>query len=98
MAVEAGGDARNGTAEEPDIDDDLEGLGLSEEELDELLESDAPILGLTALLEPDDEMLRRVTASVEQRLADRAALATVAELLGLGWFTLRAVLGDQNAT
>lgn len=84
-------------ADDPtDVESELAALGMTEAELDAALELDEAPIGVEQLWEPDRSMIDRVTIEVERRLVDRAALATIVELAGLGWFTLQALIGDQN--
>lgn len=78
------------------VEAELAALGMTEADLDAALEAERAPAGLAEVWEPDEQMVTRVATRVEGRLADREALASFADLLGLGWFTLRAVLGDQN--
>ena len=84
------------TRDQPDIGPQLAELGLTEAELDAALDADETDLDLAAVWEPDDQLVERVTARVEARIADREALQAIVDLTGLGWFTLKAFFSEQN--
>lgn len=79
-----------------DLDAELVELGMTEDDLDAALESDQEDLALAELWEPDQGMVTRVTTRVQHRIADREALSAIAELGGLGWFTIKALFEDHN--
>jgi len=82
-------------ADAEDLGRELDELGLTEAELDAALEADHPV-DLAAVWAPDDGMVGRVTNRVEQRIANREAAAALVDLIGLGWFTLKAMFDDDN--
>lgn len=69
-------------------------LGPAEEyELDQ--GDDELTVRLRSLLDADHDLRGRTSADVERTLRGRSLLATGLELLGLGWWTTRALLSDE---
>ena len=70
--------------------------GMSEAELDAALAAQERIVSLGQLWEPPVGMVERVSHRAEKKLADREAIAAVSDVLMLGWFTAKAVLGNED--
>ena len=72
-------------------------LGINDADLDRELaiaESTGTSL-LNELLDPTPGLEQRIEAKVAQRLRDREAAWTLADLTGLGWATLKAMIDNQ---
>lgn len=86
-----------------DVVVELEALGVTEAEFDEMLEEqDAELVTLRGELrslwgEIDDDFEDRAVRRVGERLLDRETLSALADLLGLGLQTGRVLLGSEEA-
>lgn len=87
-----------------DVSAELEALGVSETEIDEMLEhQEATVVELRGGLQSlwgqiDDDFEDRAVRRVRERFLDREALSTLADLLGLGLQTGRVLLAAEEAT
>lgn len=87
-----------------DVSAELEALGVSEAEFDEMLEhQEATVVALRGGLRSlwgqiDDDFEDRAVRRVRDRLLDREALSTLADLLGLGLQTGRVLLAAEDET
>jgi hypothetical protein len=82
----------------PDPFDDTP-LEMDEAELDRALaDDDAAALGihLRSLLDPDTELTSRTANDVGRALRSRNTTAAALDLLGVGWWTVRALLTDDT--
>lgn len=85
-----------------DVSAELEALGVSEAEFDEMLEhQEATVVELRGGLRSlwgqiDDDFEDRAMRRVRERLLDREALSTLADLLGLGLQTGRVLLATEE--
>lgn len=79
----------------PDPEDET---ALDETALDrELAEDDADLaLHLRALLDPDETFGERTANDVDRALRSRNTLGAALDLLGVGWWTARALLTDDH--
>jgi hypothetical protein len=79
---------------EPDLDEP----DLDETELDRALAAADPQLTahLRTLLDPDADLTARTATDVDRALRSRDTLGAALELLGLGWWTTRALLTDDT--
>ena len=93
------------SASEPqriDVSAELEALGVSEAEIDEMLEQhDATVVALRGGLESlwgqiDDDFEDRAVRRVRERLLDRESLSTMGDLLGLGLQTARVLFATED--
>ena len=86
-----------------DASDDLERLGVTEESIDAALaEAEAscrPTLwpSLDQLLLVPDDLAARTTEGVSSALLTRSVLAASVDLLGIGWFTIRHLVGSEDS-
>lgn len=85
-------------------DQQLPGDGLdllADDELDALLEAEVGSADfsddLAALLAPPADLAPRVLASVRRRALNQERLETVFDLLGLAWYTSRAMTDGDDA-
>ena len=79
-----------------DVEAALAVLGIDASILDrELDEAEKTVLPV-GLWEPAPGLEERVEAGVAQRLRDREAAWMLADLVGLGWSTLKAVIDDER--
>lgn len=71
---------------------------LDEAELDRALAAADPQLTsqLRTLLDPDADLATRTASDVDRALRSRDTLGAALELLGLGWWTARALLTDDT--
>lgn len=70
--------------------------GMTEAQLDAELAKQEPVASLGRLWEPPAGMVERVARRAERRLENREAVAAVSDVLLLGWFTAKAVLGNED--
>ena len=85
-----------------DVSAELEALGVTEAEIDEMLEQqEATVVTLRGGLRSlwgqiDDDFEDRAVRRVRERLLDRETLSTLADLLGLGLQTGRVLLATEE--
>lgn len=85
-----------------DVSAELEALGVTEAEIDEMLEQqEATVVTLRGGLRSlwgqiDDDFEDRALRRVRERLLDRETLSTLADLLGLGLQTGRVLLATEE--
>lgn len=87
---------------DPDLRDPDQGPDESqwdEAELDRALEEDDRLLveHLRTLLDPDADLGTRTVKDVDRALRGRNTLGSTLDLLGIGWWTARALLTDDHA-
>jgi hypothetical protein len=71
---------------------------LDERELDRALADDDPLLQvhLQALLDPGGDLTERTASDVDRALRARDSVGAALELLGVGWWTARALLTEAT--
>lgn len=71
---------------------------LDERELDRALAEDDPLLQvhLRALFDPGSDLTERTATDVDRALRSRDSLGAALELLGVGWWTARALLTEST--
>ena len=93
-----------GEPQRVDVSAELEELGVTAAEIDEMLEQqEATVVRLRSGLRSlwgqiDDDFEDRTVRRARERLLDREALSTLADLLGLGLQTGRVLLGAEEET
>lgn len=77
-----------------DFEDELDEQELDRElsDADEMLSSQ-----LRALLDPAAGLKERTAQDIDRSLRGRSGLTAALDLLGLGWWTAKALLGDDRA-
>ncbi len=77
-----------------DLDDELDELAIERElsGADELLSSQ-----LRELLDPAAGLRERTAQDIDRSLRGRSSVTAALDLLGLGWWTAKALLGDDRA-
>jgi hypothetical protein len=72
---------------------------MDEHELDRALADADGTLGaqLRELLDPEQDVRRRTADDVDRTLRSRSTFSAALDLLGVGWWTARSVLGDDTA-
>ncbi len=82
---------------DPELDS-ADAADVDERALDRALaEDDSELaLQLRALLDPDDDLGARTAQDVDRALRSRNTMGAALDLLGVGWWTARALLTDDH--
>ena len=77
---------------------ELDERELDERELDRALAEDDPLLRghLQALFDPGSDLNERTATDVDRALRSRDSVGAALELLGVGWWTARALLTEAT--